>query len=77
MFWRELLQTHGGRAAGVLAGVFFGIIYLIAGFWDMLFFALLVWIGYYIGRMKDERSGPAIPWDRLKEWWGDRWRRFR
>jgi len=61
--------------------VFFGIIYLIAGFWDMLFFALLVWIGYYAGKMKDERSWPAIPWDRLGErlgeWLGDRWRRFR
>ena len=59
------------------AGIFFGFIYLIAGFWDMLFFALLVWIGYYVGRMKDERNGPVIPWERLTGWLNDRRRRFK
>lgn len=75
--WRELLTTHGGRVFGVLAGLFFGFVYLFAGFWDMLFFALLVWIGYYFGRMKDERNGPAIPWDRLTGWLNERWRWFK
>jgi uncharacterized membrane protein len=75
--WRELLTTHGGRVFGIAAGVFLGFVYLFAGFWDMLFFALLVWIGYYIGRMKDERSGPVIPWDRLISWLNERWRLFK
>jgi uncharacterized membrane protein len=72
--WREFLTTYGGRIAGVAAGLFLGFIYLFAGFWDMLFFALLVWIGYYFGRLKDERSGPLLPWQRLLDWFNDRWR---
>jgi len=75
--WRELLTKYGGRVFGVAAGLFFGIVYLFAGFWDMLFFALLVWIGYYVGRMKDEGGGPAIPWDRLVSWLNGRWRWFK
>jgi uncharacterized membrane protein len=75
--WKEILTAHGGRITGIAAGVFFGIIYLIAGFWDMLFFALLVWIGYYFGRIKDEQSGPVIPWQRLFAWLNERWQWFK
>ncbi|PZD93438.1 hypothetical protein DNH61_22700 [Paenibacillus sambharensis] len=75
--WKEILSTYGGRIAGVAAGVFFGCIYLIAGFWDMLFFALLTFIGYYVGRLKDERTGPVFPWERLTGWLNERWRWFK
>jgi uncharacterized membrane protein len=72
--WKEWWQTYGGRAIGVLAGLFFGFIYLIRGFWDMLFFALLVGVGYWAGKHKDEKLGPLVPWDRLADWISDRWR---
>ncbi|WP_081758955.1 DUF2273 domain-containing protein, partial [Paenibacillus graminis] len=50
MFWKAIWESHGGRIAGVTFGVVLGLIYLISGFWDMLFFALVVFIGYTLGQ---------------------------
>lgn len=71
--WKNWWETYGGRAGGVAAGLLCGLIYLISGFWDMLFCALLVGIGYGIGKHKDEKRGPLLPWDRLVSWLTDRW----
>lgn len=43
----------------------------------MLFFGLLLWIGYAIGKMKDEQRGPVFPWQRMLEWLTERWRPFK
>jgi uncharacterized membrane protein len=71
--WKLWLSTYPGRVSGVAAGLLFGIVYLISGFWDMLFFALLVGVGYWIGKHKDESRGPLLPWGRLTDWLTDRW----
>ncbi|WEK55601.1 MAG: DUF2273 domain-containing protein [Candidatus Cohnella colombiensis] len=71
--WKDWWAIYGGRCSGIAAGLFFGIIYLIVGFWDMLFCALLIGIGYWIGKQRDENRGPILPWDRLTEWVTDRW----
>ncbi|TFE29897.1 DUF2273 domain-containing protein [Cohnella luojiensis] len=71
--WRVWWETSGGKIAGVAAGLLFGIIYLISGFWDMLFCALLIGIGYWIGKLKDERRGPLFPWEKVTDWVADRW----
>jgi uncharacterized membrane protein len=71
--WKSWWDTYGGRASGVAAGLFFGLIYLISGFWDMLFIALLVGIGFWVGKHKDDNRGPLLPWDRLTDWVTDRW----
>ncbi|MCQ6558151.1 DUF2273 domain-containing protein [Paenibacillus mendelii] len=75
--WREIWVTYGGRIAGVTTGIVLGILYFIVGFWDMLFFGLLIWIGYTVGGFKDEGNGPIIPWNRLMEWLQQRWRPFK
>lgn len=71
--WREWWQTYGGRATGALAGGALFVVYLISGFWDMLFCALLVGAGFWIGKMRDEKRGPLIPWERLTDWLWNRW----
>jgi len=71
--WKLWWDTYGGRATGVAAGLFFFFIYLLSGFWDMLFCALLVAVGYWIGKAKDDRSGPLVNWSRLTDWLTDRW----
>lgn len=71
--WKTWWDTCGGRASGVAAGLFFGLIYLISGFWDMLFVALLVGVGFWAGKQKDDKRGPIVPWDRLTDWVTDRW----
>ncbi|MGG1313579.1 MULTISPECIES: DUF2273 domain-containing protein [Cohnella] len=71
--WKDWLEAYGGRALGVAAGLFCAFIYLISGFWDMLFCILLVGLGYGIGYNKDKKRGPLLPWDRLLSWMSDRW----
>jgi len=75
--WKELLAVYWKRAAGAAVGLFFGIIYLFTGFWDMLFVALLVAIGYWFGKQKEMGNGTIYPWQRLWDSILDRFRPFR
>jgi uncharacterized membrane protein len=54
MHFKEMWALYYKRIIGVAAGLVFGIIYLICGFWDMCFVALLVAAGYYLGKNKEE-----------------------
>ncbi|MEK3902133.1 MULTISPECIES: DUF2273 domain-containing protein [unclassified Paenibacillus] len=77
MSWREVWESHGGRITGVAFGVFLGLIYLISGFWDMLFFALVVFIGYTFGKRKDTAQGPLFQWQEIAQRLSGRWRPFK
>ncbi|WP_058303720.1 DUF2273 domain-containing protein [Gorillibacterium timonense] len=74
--WRELWEKHSGKLIGTASGLILGIVYLIAGFWDMLIFAFLVFIGYYVGRKLDRRE-PLFEREELLQWLTERWRMFR
>jgi len=63
--WKELWNNYWKRIIGAGVGLFFGIIYLICGFWDMLFIALLVAAGYWYGKQSEYTSGSIIPWERI------------
>lgn len=74
--WQDIWDKHKGKCIGVAAGIFFGFIYLICGFWEMLVFLLLVMIGFYIGRKSDQ--GEAwLDISRLYRWLTERWNLFR
>lgn len=75
--WKQLWESHGGRIIGVAAGIGLGLIYLIAGFWDMLFFGLVVFIAYQIGKRKDLQLESMISWRRIVSWLSERWSRLR
>ncbi len=75
--WREFLSLYGKRAAGAAIGLFFGLLYLFVGFWDMLFVALLVAVGYWVGVQKEMSNGPIVPWRKLWELLTDRFRPFK
>lgn len=77
MLWKEMWESHRGRIVGSLCGVLFGIIYLISGFWDMLFFALVVFIGYTFGKRKDLHQGSLIHFREAMQWLSERWRPFK
>ncbi|AIQ69976.1 DUF2273 domain-containing protein [Paenibacillus graminis] len=77
MFWKAIWESHGGRIAGVTFGVVLGLIYLISGFWDMLFFALVVFIGYTLGQRKDTAQPPLFQWQELVQRLSGRWRPFK
>lgn len=77
MSWKEVWESHGGRIAGVTFGIGLGMIYLFCGFWDMLFFALVVFIGYTLGKRKDNAQAPLFQWQELIARLSDRWRPFK
>lgn len=77
MLWKAVWESHGGRIAGVTFGVVLGLIYLISGFWDMLFFALVVFIGYTLGKRKDTTQPPLFQWQELVGRLSGRWRPFK
>lgn len=64
MIW-ELLWEHKGKLMGILAGLFFGIIYLLVGFWDTLVFVVFIGTGYYIGRKLDHKEDLREILDRI------------
>lgn len=64
MLW-ELLLQHKGKVLGVAAGLFFGFLYLLVGFWDTLVVILLVTAGYYIGRKYDQKEDLRDILDRI------------
>jgi uncharacterized membrane protein len=74
--WREIWGKHNGKLIGSACGAILGIVYLIAGFWDMLIFAFLVFIGYYVGRKLDRRE-PLFERGELVQWLTERWKMFR
>ncbi|MFM1653076.1 DUF2273 domain-containing protein [Brevibacillus sp. B_LB10_24] len=64
MLW-ELLLEHKGKVLGVLAGLLFGIIFLIVGFWKTVVFILFVAAGFFIGRKLDDKEDLREILDRI------------
>ncbi|WP_379128814.1 DUF2273 domain-containing protein [Paenibacillus sp. sgz500958] len=77
MYWKDVWGSHGGRIAGVAFGILLGLIYLFSGFWDMLFFALVVFIGYTFGKRKDNAQAPLFQWEDWVQRLSGRWRPFK
>ncbi|WP_392396874.1 DUF2273 domain-containing protein [Paenibacillus senegalimassiliensis] len=77
VFWKQLWENYKGRLLGIAAALFLCPIYLFFGFWNMLFCALLLFIGYTVGKQKDLEGGPFLPWGRIWEWLSSRWRPFK
>lgn len=75
--WNELWERHSGKLLGIAGGIFLGFIYLFAGFWDMLIFAFIVYIGYHIGRKLDRKESLLEDVEQLWRWLTERWRMFR
>lgn len=74
--WKEWFTNHKGKLIGAIVGIFLGFIYLFWGFWDMLIFALIVYIGYYVGNRLDHKQSSDRA-EQLWHWLTDRWRMFR
>ncbi|TBL79874.1 DUF2273 domain-containing protein [Paenibacillus thalictri] len=74
--WKQLWERRPGAVAGTAIGIFLGVIYLFFGFWDMLIFAFIAFLGYYFGA-KTDRKEPLFPFEDTKDWLSDRWKMFR
>lgn len=64
MIW-EILWEHKGKLLGAAAGFFFGLLYLLVGFWDTLVFVVFISTGYYIGRKLDHKEDLRDILDRI------------
>jgi uncharacterized membrane protein len=74
--WRDLWAKHKGGLVGLAAGLFFGIIYLLSGFWDMLVVAFIMLVCWLIGKKYDE-NGTVLDIENWIGWLTERWRRFK
>jgi len=74
--WLDIWEKHQGKIIGAGCGFMLGLLYLIVGLWDMLIFAFIVFIGYYVGRKLDRREA-LFAFDDLRRWLTERWGMFR
>ncbi|MFD0872101.1 Small integral membrane protein (DUF2273) [Chlamydia abortus] len=74
--FKQMLEDRPGTVIGTLGGIILGILYLIVGFWDMLIFAFIVFIGYYVGKKIDLKE-LRLQAGNLWQWLSERWRMFR
>jgi uncharacterized membrane protein len=75
--WLQLLNgPSSGKWKGVLIGFIFGILYLLVGFWDMLIFAFIVFVGYHVGSSMDRGQSP-FHFRQVLVWLTERWRGFK
>lgn len=63
--WYELWLEYKGRILGIVGGIGFGIVYLVAGLVNMLIFAILVFIGYTLGKRFDAQLDVLEPLKKL------------
>lgn len=59
-------EGRTGEAIGIVAGIVFGILYLIVGFWRTIAFGIFVIIGATIGRYFDTNDGAVQ--DVVRKW---------
>lgn len=73
---RNFFQEHPGKSIALVIAMFFAIIYLVFGFWDMLFVALIIWVGYQIGQRYDAKT-LQVDFVKWLAWLNDRIKLFR
>ncbi|MEX1029362.1 MAG: DUF2273 domain-containing protein [Paenibacillaceae bacterium] len=74
--WNVVRGEHRGKLLGVLFGIFCGFLYLFTGFWDMLIFTFIVYVGYYVGRRIDEHQAPFDA-SSIWQWLTRSWKGFK
>ncbi len=53
----ELLHNHRGKMLGILIGLIFSLLVIFLGFFQTVFVACCIYIGYIIGRRTDDNDG--------------------
>ncbi len=49
----ELIDKHRGAVLGVVAGILIALLFSLFGFWKTIGIAILIVIGYFVGRQFD------------------------
>lgn len=73
---RQFYEQHPGKTVALILSLFFTIIYLFFGFWDMLFVALLLAVGYQLGTRYDTKT-LQVDFVKWLAWLNDRLKLFR
>jgi len=55
--FNEIWHNHRGKTVGAGAGLLFGILTAVLGFWEAFFVAFCIVLGYVVGKRADENSG--------------------
>ncbi len=58
--FRDIIEacftTYKGRTIGIICGLLFGLLVLLLGFWRVIFVALCILLGYWIGSFRDRKE---------------------
>lgn len=60
-------EKHRGKAIGILLGLLVALLWIIIGFWKMLFIVICILIGYFVGKRFDNGGSPGDFWKRMFE----------
>lgn len=54
--WKDILYENKGKLIGIVVGFFIGILIVSLGFIKAIFVLICTFIGFYVGKKKDERE---------------------
>lgn len=52
----EILRSHRGKLFGAVVGLFFALLVIVLGFFQSIFVACCIFIGYIIGKRVDDNE---------------------
>ncbi|MDI6602129.1 MAG: DUF2273 domain-containing protein [Thermoanaerobacteraceae bacterium] len=52
----DILEKHFGKIVGMALGLLFAILVIALGFWKTIFVLICILIGYYLGKIIDNRE---------------------
>lgn len=60
-------RKHRGKTIGILLGLLVALLWISLGFWKMLFIAVCILIGYFVGKRFDNGGSLGDLWRRMFE----------
>jgi uncharacterized membrane protein len=67
-FYEYLAEQAGrnrGKVIGVLIGLLVALLWIVFGFWKILFLSILILIGYFVGKRFDDGGSLSDLWRRM------------
>lgn len=55
-FFLWALETHPGKLLGTTAGLLFGILFILLGFWRALILMVFISVGFFVGKRYDDHK---------------------
>lgn len=61
----DQVEKHRGKVIGIILGLLVALLWITLGFWKMLFIAICIVIGYFVGKCFDDGGNLSDLWRRM------------